>query len=156
MILIACKDCGIAVRTAGEHAELTHLLGEANEDWYPGNYPCPTSGCKGKASFMEGIEPAAMKMLDIHDLTPQEAFAAFNGLGLPAERDCGPEAVKNALLGNKVVAVGVSLIRGSHRSVLYSITMEDGTIVYLGSSPFGATVYRMAKLQSAVERVNGR
>jgi hypothetical protein len=155
VIIIACKDCGTAVRVTGENDQLSHLVGELNQDWYPDKYPCPTAQCAGKAEFMEGIEPSAMRMLTIHDLTPHEAFAAFNGLGLPGEQDCGPTAVREVLLTNKVKAVDTRLIRGSHRSVIYSLTLEDGTILYLGSSSFGATVYRISKVQSAVKRLHG-
>lgn len=154
MIIIACKDCGTAVRVTGEHEELSHLLGEQNPDWYPSKYPCPTALCRGKAEFMEGIEPAALRLLNVYDLTPHEAFAAFNGLGLPEERDCGPTAVKDALMRSGIKDVDVRLIRGSNRSVIYNLTLKDGTILYLGSSPFGATVYRMSGLQSAVKRTN--
>jgi hypothetical protein len=97
MIIIACTDCATAVRVTGEHEELSHLLGEMNSEWYPDKYPCPASLCEGKAEFMEGIEPAAMRALTLYDLTPHEAFGAFHGLGLPGERDCGPTAVEKAL-----------------------------------------------------------
>lgn len=156
MIIIACKDCGTAVRVTGEHEELSHLLGELNAEWFPDCYPCPTAVCQGKAEFMESIEPAAMRLLTLYDLTPHEAYAAFHGLGLPEERDCGPTAVEKALLESRIVELGTSLIRGSNRAVLYHLKLEDGTMLYLGSSPFGATVYRIARPQSAVERVDGQ
>lgn len=154
MIVIACKDCATAVRVTGEHEELSHLLGEMNSDWYPDKYPCPTAACKGKAEFMESIEPSALRMLNLYDLTPHEAFAAFHGLGLPEERDCGPTAVREVLLKHRIKEVDVQLIRGSNRSVIYQLVLEGGIILYLGSSPFGATVYRLAKPKSALERLD--
>jgi hypothetical protein len=154
VILIACKDCGTAVRVTGENEELHSLLGEGSTDWYPDKYPCPTALCAGKAEFMEGIEPAALRMLQVHDLSVHEAYAAFHGLGLPNERDCGPTAVLDALLKHRVTSADVKLIRGSNRSVIYSLTLDDGTIIYLGSSPYGATAYRMSRYQPAVERVD--
>lgn len=154
MIIIACKDCGTAVRVTGEHEELSHLLGEMNTDWYPDKYPCPTSMCQGKAEFMEGIEPGAMNALTLYDLTPHEAFGAFHGLGLPGERDCGPTAVEKALLEHRIVKVHCALVRGASRSVLYHLELEGGTVVYLGASPFGAVVYRIGNKDSAVGRVD--
>lgn len=156
MIIIACKDCGTAVRVSGEPEELSHLLGEMNTDWYPDKYPCPTAKCQGKAEFMEGIEPAAMSALTLHDLTPHEAFAAFHGLGLPGERDCGPTAVEKALLEHRVVKVGCALVRGTNRTVIYHLELEGGTVLYLGSSPFGAVAYRLSNSESAVSRVDGQ
>jgi hypothetical protein len=155
VIIIACQECASAVRIVGENDELNMLLGEGNAEWYPDNYPCPTATCKGKAELMDGIESAALRLLTIYDLNPQEAFAAFHGLGLPSERDCGPTAVKEALLNNRIKDVDVRLIRGSNRSVVHRLTLENGMILYLGSSPFGATVYRISVPQSAVERFNG-
>jgi len=155
VIIIVCKDCGTGVRVSGEVEELSHLLGEFNKDWYPDKYPCPTAVCTGKAEFMEGIEPAALRMLNVHDLTPHEAYAAFHGLGLPTERDCGPTAVEKALLEHRVTAVDLQLVRGSNRSVVYSLTLDDGSRLYLGSSPFGAIVYRLSKPELATKRVDG-
>jgi hypothetical protein len=153
VIVIACSQCSTAVRVTGEHEELRHLLGDQNEEWYPDRYPCPKTGCSGRAEFMESIDPVALLSLALHDLTPQEAYAAFHGLGLPEERDCGPTAVRAALLQSPIKNVDVRLIKGSNRSVLYKLELEDGTILFLGSSSFGATVYRMTKLQSAVARL---
>ena len=154
MIIIACRECGNAIRVTGEHDEVQQLLGEHNQDWYPDKYPCPMPTCDGKSEFMDAIEPAAFRMLNIVDLTLHEAYAAFHGLGLPDERDCGPVAIRECLLSGRVKSVDVRLIRGSSRSVLYSITMEDGTTIHVGSSPFGAVVYRLAKPQSAVQRLD--
>lgn len=152
MIYIVCTDCSTAVRVSGDQEEIDHLFGEMNTDWYPDKFPCPSVGCSSKAKLIDSIASSALKMLDIHDLTPHEAYSALHGLGLPAERDCGPTAVKELLLNNKVEKVDVRLIKGSNRSVVYSITMENGVTLFLGSSPFGATAYRIAKPTSAVEQ----
>ncbi len=103
---------------------------------------------------MESIESITAAALAIRDLTPLEAFHAFSGLGFPEERDCGPTAVTQALLNGKVASLDTKLVRGSNRSVIYSLTMEDGTKLFLGSSPYGAMVYRLSKPQSAVERLH--
>lgn len=154
MIIIACQDCATAVRVTGEHEELNHLLGEMNTEWYPNKYPCPTSGCKGKAEFVEGVEPVALRAMTLYDLTPHEAFGAFHGLGFPEERDCGRTAVEKALLENRVVGVGCALVRGANRSVVYHLKLDNGVTVYFGSSPFGAVVYRIGKTESAVDRID--
>lgn len=152
MIYIVCTECSTAVRVSGDQEELDHLFGERNTDWYPSNFPCPDASCDAKAKLLDSVASSALRMLEVHDLTPHEAYAALHGLGLPAERDCGPTAVKELLLTNQVAKVDARLIKGSNRSVIYSITMEDGTTLFLGSSPFGATAYRIAKPQSAVEQ----
>lgn len=152
MICIICTECNTAVRVSGDHEEVNHLFGELNTDWYPNNYPCPNTDCTEKAKLLDSVDSAALKMLDVYDLTVHEAYAALHGLGLPEERDCGPSAVREQLLNNKVVEVDARLIKGSNRSVVYKLIMENGTVLFLGSSPYGATVYRIAKARSAVEQ----
>lgn len=151
MIHIVCTKCNLAIRTVGEFNEIQHLLAEKSE-WYPDKYPCPAVECDGRAEYTESIAADAYQALDIHDLTPQEAFAAYYGLGLPEEQECGPLAVDKAF-EQKVSKVNARLIRGSNRSVIDSIEFEDGSVMYLGSSAAGALVYRIAKRRSFVEEV---
>jgi hypothetical protein len=92
----------------------------------------------------------ALAGLEIHDVTPQEAFAALNGLGFPPERDCGETAVRQALT-KKILNAGVRQIRGINRSVLEWLEFEDGTRLYLASSSDGAVVYRLARRFSYAE-----
>lgn len=153
MITIACMTCGTAIRTAGDEAEVYSLLGHGSE-YYPDKYPCVAAGCRGHAQYLEAISPIAMAQLIIHDVTPQEAFAALNGLGLPPERDCGETAVRQALTG-RVVDAGVRQIRGSNRSVLEWLLFEDGTRLFLAASGEGAVVYRLARPHSYVEQNGG-
>lgn len=148
MITIACLRCNIGIRTYGDEVEVSSLLVEGSE-WYPDQYPCPTDGCGGTAQYLESIDSAALSRLEIHDVTPQEGFAAFNGLGFPPERDCGETAVR-AALKSPVVDVGVRQLRGSNRSVLEWLQLEDGTRLYLAASSEGAVVYRLAKRFSYV------
>ena len=44
----------------------------------------------------------------------------------------------------QIKRVSAQQIRGSHRSIIDHIELEDGTKVYLASSAFGATIYRIA------------
>lgn len=141
MITIVCSACGTAIRTSGEYDEVDVLLGEKSE-WYPDKYPCPC--CPAKAAMVDAIEPAALKSLDLYEMTAQEAYGAFNGLGLPTERECGPLAVAEAFK-SPVKKINCELIKGTNRSVMRSIELEDGTRVYFGSSSYGATIYRIAK-----------
>lgn len=151
MITLACLRCNVGLRTYGDEAEVSVLLGPESE-FYPDQYPCPTDGCGGRAQYLESIDPTALSRLEIHDVTPQEAFAALNGLGFPPERDCGETAVRQALT-RKITDVGVRQVRGANRSVLEWIDFEDGTRLYLASSSDGAVVYRLARRFSYVEQL---
>lgn len=105
--------------------------------------------------LLHTIQPFAAKKLDIVDVSPQEAYAAVNGLGMPVEKECSAAAVSQLLVEKRVVRVSASQIRGSHRCVLDFLELEDGTRVYIGSSAYGATVYRVAPKHSYVEANDG-
>lgn len=145
MITIVCQKCATAVRISGDPEEMEAMFGQFDK------YKCPS--CDGLAEEMDAIESAALQALDVHDLTPPEAYAAFHGLGFPDEQDCGPVHVNLLLKGKKITGVKADLIKGANRSVLYWIEFEDGTKMHLGSSPYGATVYRIQKPHSYAEQV---
>lgn len=138
MITVVCSQCTAAVRVTGAESEILSLF----NDWWPAQFPCPR--CRGTARIVEAIEQTALSVLDVYDLTPTEAFKAFSGLGLPTEQECGPMAVRLAFQ-QPVKTVQARLIKGSNRSVIDSIEFADGTLLYLGASPYGAIVYRIAE-----------
>lgn len=150
MIVIACTSCGVGVRTFGEHAEVHHLIGQGC-DWYPNKYPCPNDRCGRTAEYMQSIDPSALSRLELHDLTPQESFAAFNGLGFPLERDCGETAVRELLLTSSICKAGTRQVRAANRTVVEWLEFEDGSRVYLASSADGAIAYRISRPHSYVE-----
>lgn len=146
MIFIVCKNCGTAIRTSGEPDQIRALFGESS-DWYPDKFPCPKLGCDHNAEFVENVESMALATLSICDLSPEEAFSAFSGLGMPDEHECGPLAVQEALK-SPIKKIDAKILKGSNRSIIYWLETEDGTRIYLGSSPYGAIVYRIAKRHS--------
>jgi hypothetical protein len=101
--------------------------------------------------FAQSIPAGDLGGLDVHQLTPQEAFSALHGVGLPAERDCGEEVVRTLLLSQRVVKAEVRQVRNSNRAIVHSLTFEDGRRLYLGSSPEGAIAYRIAARGDQVE-----
>lgn len=151
MIIIACLKCNVALRTVGEDAEVHQLVGQGSE-WYPDKYPCPTDGCPGPAEYCTGIQPSALAAMTLYEVTPQEAFSAFEGVGLPPERDCGETAVRLAF-EKKIVGLGTRQLHGKNRTVVTWIEFEDGTRAYFGASSEGALVYRLSKRFSYVENV---
>lgn len=149
MIFFVC-ECGLALRTVGDPEEVDCLVGTRCE-MYPNNYKCPQYGCGGRMQFAESIESESLAKLDVVDLTPSEVFSAFNGLGLPKERDCGETAVRELLMGQKVTGVELRQIRGANRTVVHSIELEGGRRVHLAASPDGPVAYRISSLRRYVE-----
>lgn len=136
MINVACKACGCVVRITGEPNDVALFA-----DWWPDHFPCPK--CKQAAEVVDAISPDTLPALSIYDLTSGEAFQAFNGLGFPEERECGPIAVRMAFQ-QAVETVNTRLIKGTTRAVIDSIKFADGTTMYLGASSYGAIVYRIS------------
>lgn len=150
MIYIVCSSCNKGLRISGgdlrgDVSEAMSLFGPGS-DMYPDAYPC--FSCNEPAEFVAAADSDALLNLELFEVTPQEAMAALNGLGLPAEQDCSATAVQQALLSSPVKKVSARPIRNSHRSILDCIELEDGTKVYLGSSAYGATAYRISKPHS--------
>jgi hypothetical protein len=152
MITLACLECRLALRTSSEsHDEVNFLIGMYSE-WYPDRYPCPRFGCNGKMTLTDTIASSELALLEMHDVTPQEAFQALQGMGLPAEKECHPDDVR-AFFAQPIKAVEVSPLPGTTRSVVRSFIAADGTRLFIGSSPFGAVVYRIAPPRSAAREV---
>lgn len=152
MITIACIRCHLALRTSGEFSEVDYLIGMKSE-WYPDRYPCPRSGCSGKMTLTDAIASEDLILLEVHELTPQEVFQALQGMGLPTEKECSESNVRDALEGRTVTAIDVRNLYGTNRSVLNSITLDNGHRIFLGSSPHGAVVYRIATPRSHTREV---
>lgn len=153
MIMIVCKKCGVAIRTSGDSEQIENLFGERSQ-WYPDKFPCPNAFCGGYGEFTNAIEPEALKCLTIYDLAAEEAFAAFSGLGVPEERDCGPVAIEKAF-AKPIKKINSKIVPGSNRSVIYWIEFEDNTRMFFGASSYGAIVYRIAQRESPMEPTNG-
>lgn len=143
MIYLTCGRCHHGLRVSpGQGGEAEHLF-------HNGALPCWK--CRAPLSRTAFEEMG----VDYVDVTPQEALAAIHGLGLPGEGDCAAEAVAKLLTEKSIEKVGIRQIRNSHRSIIDYLELEDGTRVYLGSSSYGATVYRIAPRHSYVEANDG-
>ncbi len=141
MIVILCPRCLFAMRIIGKPEEVDMLVG-SRSDYWPDKYTCPRCDGSARGVLEIEIDSKAMSKLDLVDLTPEEAFAALNGLGIPTEHKCFLEVVQ-ALLKYPIKNVKGEDVPGTTRSVIHSIELVDGTKIYLGSSPLGAVVYRI-------------
>ena len=152
MIFVVCALCKAGLRIGpGEEGESETLFGEQS-DYYPNSYPC--FRCEQNiAQFITAVDSQSLQSIELFDVTPKEAFAAMNGLGLPGEQDCSAKAIQRLFEMQKVARVQTRPIRNSHRCLIDFIELDDRTRVYIGSSALGATVYRVAKPHSYAEQV---
>jgi hypothetical protein len=138
-----CPELHFALRAVGGDAnEVAALLGPTSPQ---ANAACPEchkplkQGVFIDASLLARVTPV------LREVTPLEAHLALEGLGFPDERDCAEEIVRGVLLGKSIRSVQAHGIRGTHRTVIDSITFEDGTTMFFSGSQWGALVYRLRK-----------
>lgn len=141
MIIVACLICRLAIRILGDPLEVERLVGSESEFW-PTSYPCPECGAMAKGMKEAEADPIALNVMEMKELTPAEAFIAFNGMGLPSERACGEEQVRALFQTPVRKVVGQQAKTG--RFVIEHIQFWDGTKLYLGASPSGAVVYKIS------------
>jgi len=147
MILLICMGCHKGLRVSpgdsdSNQTESEAMFGEHTE-YYPDKYPCVW--CEDKMHFVPAASLSTLSTVPLYDVTPREAFAAIQGLGLPGEKDCSAAAVRILLEDAVIGRVSTKQIRGSHRCILDFIELGDGTRIYVGSSAYGATVYKVSK-----------
>lgn len=154
MLYLACPACKVGLRVSpSELGEAEVLLGLELSDPYK-TYYCFQCD-KQRAVLILPERQGIPQDVNFFDVSPEEAFVALSGLGLPGEQDCGAAAVREALLTKRVVGVNTHMIRNSHRCIIESIEFEDGLKMYLGSSAGGALVYRMAPKNAYGREVQG-
>jgi hypothetical protein len=157
MILVVCLPCASAVRimpasvadtTSNEELEI--LVGRKSNYW-PNKFPCWT--CGGSATGMRETEadPRVLRLMVVHDLTPQEAFAVFNGCGFPEEQVCAFDVIEALLRAQPIRRVIGKDIPLSARAVIDSIELWDGTKLHFGAAVEGAIVYRIVRPHSYVQ-----
>jgi len=152
MIYFVCT-CGLCLQVIGEELESQCLVGTAS-DFYPDRYPCPAENCGEKMVYAAVLDKAAP--MTVVNLSANEAFSAFMGLGLPQERDCGVTAVMQLFEKQRVVKVDATQVPGANRCVLHSLLFDDGRRLWLGSCPEGAVVYRLAMPREYYAEVTAR
>ena len=159
MILVVCLPCAFAIRVMptqitepSSAQEVTQLVGQLSEFW-PDKYPCPHCDRMARAILEQDADPNALQTLTLQDLTPQEAFAVFNGFGLPQEQRCSLEIVQALLREQPVRKVLGKNVSGAERTILDALELWDGTKVYFGAGAEGAVIYRIARPVSYAARV---
>lgn len=153
MITIACTSasCAHALRVIGDEVETERLVG-GGSTFHPDKYRCFNCGGAAQCFLSVEVSSLAERALVVTEATPQEAFAALNGMGLPSESTCCAE-VLTALFEAQGIKVKGRQLPHTMRYVVDQLTFPDGRTVHLGASPFGALAYRITNKHSYVEEV---
>lgn len=146
MISIVCTACKVALSVVGDVTEVDQLVGQCSEFWKD-SYTCFRCNGRAEGFLTAEISAAALRELQVYNVTSLEAFAAMNGLGIPEERNCCGDVITPLLAALGVKAHGKEY-RGVPRFFLDSLELPDGTKLHLGASPQGACIYRITKPHS--------
>lgn len=158
MIVITCLPCELAIRVLPENvadvrsvAELDALVGEKSDFW-PNKYQCPR--CDQPAAGLREVsaDPRALRLMTVRNLSPQEAFALFNGLGFPEEQQCSIEALQELLREQPVRRVIGRNITGATTVHVDAFELWDGTKIHFGAGAAGAVVFRIVRPPSYTKR----
>ena len=140
MIVIVCIPCALAVRvlpSVKEAGEIDSLIGRHSHFW-PDRYICPR--CEGSMRGMleHEADVRALSLMELRDLTAQEAFQLFEGLGFPDEQNCTVEALTELMRAQPMRKIQGRNVLGSTRALVEYLELWDGTKIYLGAAPDGA------------------
>ncbi len=159
MILVLCMRCHLAIRimpmlaaNAMSAREVNTLLGPDSLFW-PDKFICVRCDKSATGMLERGADPRALAAMELIDLTPHEAFAAFNGLGLPEEQHCTLEVVQALLTEHPVRRVIGTTVKGQERTIVDALELWDGTKLYFSAGGEGAVIYRVVRPVSYVARV---
>lgn len=151
MIVVPCFTCAFVIRVmpvrmgdATSEAEVDHLVGRSSDFW-PAQFHCVRCGKPCRGMRESEADPRALSLMTLQDLTPQEAFAAFNGLGLPDEQKCSLEVVQVLLREQPIRRVVGRSIQGVERTLVDALELWDGSTVYFGAGGDGAVIYRITR-----------
>lgn len=72
-----------------------------------------------------------------------ELYQACAGLGFEAERDCSPKTINNIMQGSRIMDAEIIATTHPKKSILLSLTLEDGKTIHLASSVYGPVIYKI-------------
>lgn len=99
--------------------------------------------CKGKITTRSWKNAGEIR--NYYWVTALELYQATAGLGLLSERKCSPLALKKILLGRKIVGLDITEAGDPDKSILTSITIDNGKVIHVASSTKGAIVYKVTE-----------
>lgn len=151
MLFILCTKCSFGIRVHGAEDDIANLLGA--ESPLHGVYQCPA--CHSLCMSAPYADSPLIASYHLRDVTPFEAHLVFNGMGFPEERDCVAEVVVSELIHKQVKSVVARTVPGTTRTSIDTITLADGTTLFLSGSAAGAIVYRVRKPSPYVRATEG-
>jgi hypothetical protein len=132
LITTECQICGLQVCIIGKFEDFKLL---DSPQWATG-FPCIKPSCSGTAIKI----PMALAKNPL-EMPIGSYFKALYGLGFGKMIGAEPELVQSLFCNKKISSVDLFPIGQPTRSLIRSLTFEDGTILHFASSNEGACIY---------------
>lgn len=139
-MFFVCSCLRFAVQAVGDSEEIESLFGKGSIHQEAKCPECNKLLLRGPVLDVE-LHRQVHHVLRL--LAPMEAHLALSGLGFPEEQACTFSDVQKVLVGQRIRSIEGSTLSDTTRTILDSITMEDGTTLMVAASPYGALVYRI-------------
>lgn len=134
MLVYTCKKCKSAYLVSGLDADV-HLLQKQMR--------CPNSEvCGGKIRIYASSK---IRVTSTQRVSAVHLYQACMGAGLPHEKRCSPDDLKKLLLGSIVVSAQLESCPDPKRSLIMSLTLNNGKILHFASSTKGATIFKVTE-----------
>lgn len=143
---IYCQACDRIGSIVGEMAQTRNVVGEDSK-YYPDHYRCGSCQAPGAHAVELTNTPTNGYFLSV-----EEFLAVQYNLGVPSEHLATVPILTELLTNAQIAKISAEPIANTNQCVLNSITLVDGTVLYLSASSHGATVYRIKKPFSYTEK----
>ena len=131
----ACKKCGSVFGVPLTDPQ-AHLLKRSMR--------CPNSAqCGGKIWLV--MSSNITTNFAVTKMSALQLYQASLGIGLPKEKKCSPTELKKLMVGAKVTAIQTEKTSDPHRSIIHSLTLDNGKQIHFASSTLGATIYKVTE-----------
>jgi hypothetical protein len=133
-----CSKCKNSFLVKGDDAEV-HLLNKQMR--------CPNfHTCDGKIrqrvihkNLPSGVVDKARWIKALH------LYQASLGIGFPEERKCSPKHLTQLLVGSRIKTVNLDNAPDPKKSIILSISLDNGKVVHIGTSTKGAIIYKVTE-----------
>lgn len=133
----ACTKCKIAYAVSATDSNVLLLNKEMR---------CPEYSCGGK--LKQTVHKVGKRGHErVYTLIGAlELYQAVMGIGLPEERKCSPKNVRKMMLGSSILDVSVEAAPDPQRSIITSLTLNNGKVLHFTISVRGATIFKVTEV----------
>ena len=108
---------------------------------------CPNFGtsCRSQMKLQKKWPENGRVADKCRKISALELYRASAGIGLPEERQCSPAEVAKLMIGARIRAVQLDKAPDPQNSLLLTMTLDTGKVLYFTTSTKGALIYKVTE-----------